>query len=127
MALPSRYQPAMAITAELITTSFPHSVILRLPGDPTYRCIYKVNKSLSKNAGSVHSTLGDSGHGILGLTIRPTDDTREMGMFLSHSLTHHSIRSSHKDSLPISCIGKSSDFMILIDNYGNFIWPLTVH
>eukprot|EP00957_Ditylum_brightwellii_P150241 11441381-Ditylum_brightwellii.AAC.1 len=69
----------MAITAKTITASFPHPVILRLPGDPTYEHIYEVNKILSKNAGSVQSTLGGGRHGLLGLTIRPADYTQETG------------------------------------------------
>eukprot|EP00957_Ditylum_brightwellii_P087895 6693684-Ditylum_brightwellii.AAC.1 len=69
----------MAITAEIITASFPHPVIPRLPGDPTYERIYEVKKILSKNAGCVQSTLGGGRHGLLGLTIRPADYTRETG------------------------------------------------
>eukprot|EP00957_Ditylum_brightwellii_P088506 6741158-Ditylum_brightwellii.AAC.1 len=69
----------MVITAELVIASFLHPVIPRLPGNPTYERIYEVNKILNENAGSVHSTLCGSGHGLLGLTIRSADYIPEMG------------------------------------------------
>eukprot|EP00957_Ditylum_brightwellii_P006824 516698-Ditylum_brightwellii.AAC.1 len=69
----------MAITAESITASFLHSVIPRLPGNPTYKFIYEVNRILRENAGSVQSTLGGDRHGHIRLTIQPADYTWETG------------------------------------------------
>eukprot|EP00957_Ditylum_brightwellii_P173801 13231455-Ditylum_brightwellii.AAC.1 len=69
----------MAITAKTVTASFLHPVSPRLPGDPTYERIYKVNKILNKNTGSVQCILGSGRHSLLGLTIRSADYTLETG------------------------------------------------
>ena len=51
---------------------FPHKEFNLINGKPTCAAIKSVNDKLSANAASIHSTLSDGRHGLLGLVVPPT-------------------------------------------------------
>ena len=61
----------MALTQESIVASFPHQVIPRQIGQPTYATISEVHTKLKANAASIPSTLGGGMNGLLGLMLGP--------------------------------------------------------
>lgn len=56
-------------TVEAIKEGFPHLVVPRQPGEPTYKTIRTVHRLLKANAASIPSDLGGGAHGLLGLLL----------------------------------------------------------
>jgi len=56
---------------ETIKEGFPHPVIPKHLGTPTYDVIAAVHMKMKANAASVVSALGGGSHGLLGLTVSP--------------------------------------------------------
>ena len=54
-----------------ILDRFPYKHFSLINGKPTYATIKSINDKLSANAASIHSTLSDGRHGLLGLVIPP--------------------------------------------------------
>ena len=62
---------ATTLSLESIKELFPHPVISRQIGAPTYETINDVHTKLKANASSVPTTLGGGAHGLLGLMLGP--------------------------------------------------------
>ena len=60
----------MPTTVETIREGFPCPSIEKQPGLPTYAIINELYKKLKTNSASVHSNLGGTQHGLLGLTLQ---------------------------------------------------------
>ena len=61
----------MSTNIETVKEGFPHPIIPKHIGMPTYDVIAAVHTKLKANAASVESTLGEGTHGLLGLTVYP--------------------------------------------------------
>ena len=59
------------MTVKDILDRFPHEEFDHHDGRPTCALIKDVDEKLSANASAIHSTLSDSRHGLLGLTLPP--------------------------------------------------------
>lgn len=60
----------MANVYELIDV-FPHPVLPKITGKPTYEQVKELHRKLNANAVSVETTLGGRKHGYLGITLMP--------------------------------------------------------
>eukprot|EP00957_Ditylum_brightwellii_P026965 2038793-Ditylum_brightwellii.AAC.1 len=58
-------------TVEEVERLFPHSLIPKIQGKPTYKKLYGVQKILMENAASIEMLYGGGNHGYLGLNIIP--------------------------------------------------------
>jgi len=61
----------MSTNIETVKEGFPHPVIPKHMGIPTYNVIAAVLMKMKANAASVTSTLGGGSHGLLGLIVSP--------------------------------------------------------
>ena len=57
--------------SKTIQTHFPHPIISKIQGEPTYSSIRTIATQIYANASSVPSTLSGGHHGHLGLVLRP--------------------------------------------------------
>jgi hypothetical protein len=61
----------MALTVEDYINAFPHPLIIKIQGLPTYEAIAEVQRLLNANAASIECTLGGGALGYLALTVSP--------------------------------------------------------
>ena len=74
-------------------TSFPHQVIEKVYGEPTYKCLHDVTQKTRANAGAVKSTLGGGNHGLLAIMMTPAE---------YHNLTnYHWMEPAHPGTPPV--------------------------
>jgi hypothetical protein len=61
----------MTTTVEDFINGFPHPLIIKIQGLPTYNSITEVQRTLNANAASIKCTLGGGLFGYLALTVSP--------------------------------------------------------
>ena len=59
----------MAPTVEDFITGFPHPIVPKIEGLPTYESVAELQRLHNANAASVHTTLGGGALGYLALTV----------------------------------------------------------
>eukprot|EP00957_Ditylum_brightwellii_P189954 14461298-Ditylum_brightwellii.AAC.1 len=66
-------------TVKEIKRSFPHTIITKIQGDPTYDKLYEVQKLFMENAAFIETLYEGGNHGHLGLIINPDRYLQEAG------------------------------------------------